>query len=180
MAVCRRLNKLRVLAIDQSNQWHQAIRLFHIITRLGQDDHITVVPLRLHECKRNRIGNTAVHVLATINFHNPCSKRHRSRSLHPGQFLVVSINELREKGLAGFHVRNAHVKFHRVRLKRLEIERIQFLRNRLITEFGIVNIASLDPRTEATKTLVPRKAPIVAQGASRLSGLEIASEAGSG
>ena len=170
-----------VLPVEQDlRDAERFLHRFHIALRLGQDDDISVIPLRLEEPEGQGVGTAAVHIFPAVQFYR--SRRDRQRGGGPEPFHVLGVSGLQlvVDRLRGLQVGRDDPELHRVFPEGLEVEDVVLDGHDMVAEVRVVEVPG---RQEGREAAVPRVSGIplvVADDAARLFGLVVASEGGAG
>ena len=156
----------------------QSLGRFSVAGFTGEYHHIPVASLALHPAQRNAVAHATVEQALAVDDNRLRHHGHRGRCPDPFQRAVGVV--LRQASvidrLPGVDIGAGNVELHGVGMEGLEVEWVVLGGHRVVTEPGVIVVARGQQRPQAGIAAVVGKPLVVAQCASGLVRLEVASE----
>ena len=159
MARPYRLDKLRVLAVNDFEQRNKRVRFLHVTLGLRHDDDLLFKSLLRHDFERDAVGDTAIQELHAIDFYDVAHQRERCRRTDPVHaFGRVEVAGQQVGRLARFQVRCRRIELGlgRILAELLEIERVYNVGNLPIAVIDLKEFAGADEVSPAHVALARR------------------------
>ena len=179
VAVLHRIDHGGVVAHGEADDRHHGVGLFDIVRGAGEDDHVALIALVLHEFEGDRVRHAAVQELFAADLHDAGDHGHGAGGTEPFQqfplILLFAVTEVVD-GLPGLGIGADQIKFHGIFPEGLPVKGIQLFRDVVVTELGVKEVARGDEGPDARIAGVLCEPQVVADGAPVLAGFVVAAE----